>query len=68
MLITEKKYFPEYNILVGLKIKAATANFDFSDQNIDLGYSTQASAIYSSNIEGNTIDLNSFSLRSYSSL
>ncbi len=30
------------------------------DQNIDLEYSTIASAVYSSNIEGNTVDLNSF--------
>lgn len=34
--------------------------FDFSDQHIDPGYYIQASAVYSSNIEGNTIDLNSF--------
>ena len=60
MEITDKKYFPEYNLLIGQRIKVAIEGFDFSDQNIDPGYSTQASAVYSSNIEGNTIDLNSF--------
>ena len=60
MEITENKYFPEYNILIGRGIKEAIERFDFSDQNIDLGYSTTASAVYSSNIEGNTVDLNSF--------
>ena len=60
MEITEKKYFSEYNILIGRGIKTATEAFDFSDQNVNFGYSTQASAVYSSNIEGNTVDLNSF--------
>ena len=60
MKITEKEYFSEYRTRIGNRIQTTTESFDFSDLNIDPGYSTQASAVYSSNIEGNTIDLNSF--------
>jgi Fic family protein len=35
-------------------------NFDFSEKNGDFDFLTKASAVYSSNIEGNSIDLNSF--------
>ena len=34
--------------------------YDFTNKNGDFSYLTKASAVYSSNIEGNTIDLNSF--------
>lgn len=57
---TTTKYFPEYQELIGKQIDKLIKNFDFTDQNTDLGYQTQASAVYSSNIEGNSIDLNSF--------
>jgi len=60
MKITDKKYFQQYYDLIGHELKSFVENFDFSDKHIDLGYSTQASAVYSSNIEGNSIDLNSF--------
>jgi len=60
MKITDKKYFSEYYDQIGDKIAEIIDKFDFSDQRVDLGYATQASAVYSSNIEGNTVDLNSF--------
>ena len=59
MQITDKKYFEQYQALIGSKIQDLVANFDFK-KNDDILYQTQASAVYSSNIEGNSIDLNSF--------
>ncbi len=58
--ITSKQYFDEYMSLIGKDIKNLVKNFDFNYKDLNLGYQTQASAVYSSNIEGNTIDLNSF--------
>ncbi|MCH8021200.1 Fic family protein [candidate division KSB1 bacterium] len=60
MEITNKKYFSEYTDRIGHEIEFLISSFDFSDEHVDLGYSTQASAVYSSNIEGNSVDLNSF--------
>lgn len=60
MKITNKEYFSEYYNQIGHEIGLSIDNFDFSDQHVNLGYSTQASAVYSSNIEGNSIDLNTF--------
>jgi hypothetical protein len=58
--ITNKKFFNQYMLLIGKEIPNLVKNFDFNFKNLNLGYQTQASAVYSSNIEGNTIDLNSF--------
>lgn len=58
--ITNKKYFDKYMSLIGKEINSLVKKFDFNIKSLDLGYQTQASAVYSSNIEGNTIDLNSF--------
>ena len=55
-----EKYFDEYHKLVGHKIDTWLTNYDFNDRGIELGYSTKASAVYSSNIEGNTVDLNTY--------
>ena len=60
MIITDKQYFEQYESLIGNELKSIVQNFDFSEKTSDLSYQTQASAVYSSNIEGNTIDLNSF--------
>lgn len=60
MEITNTAYFPEYAEQVGDALKLAAHDLDFKNGQIDLGYSMQASAVYSANIEGNTIDLNSF--------
>jgi hypothetical protein len=58
--ITEAKYFKEYHKLIGHKIDELILDHDFSEQNIEFGYSTKSSAVYSSNIEGNTVDLNTY--------
>ena len=60
MKITNREYFSEYYNQIGHGLRLSIDSFDFSDGHINLGYSTQASAVYSSNIEGNSIDLNSF--------
>jgi Fic family protein len=60
MKLADKRYFDEYKALIGDSLSQSIASFDFTGKNADLGYQTQASAVYSSNIEGNRIDLNSF--------
>jgi len=59
-MITEKKYFGEYARAIGNKIPGLIKSFDFSERVATFDYLTQASAVYSSNIEGNPLDLNSF--------
>lgn len=60
MKITEKKYFAEYSETIGKQIPDLIRNFDFPENKNKFEYLTKASAVYSSNIEGNSIDLNSF--------
>ena len=60
MRITERKYLPEYLKINGNEISILIENFNFSKGNGNFEYLTKASAVYSSNIEGNSIDLNSF--------
>ena len=60
MKLSDKTYFDQFQKAVGKNVKDYIKRFDFGDQNIDLSYQTLASAVYSSNIEGNSIDLNSF--------
>ena len=60
MRVNDKKYFAEYSKLIGSQILDLISNFDFSESSGGFDYLTKASAVYSSNIEGNSIDLNSF--------
>ena len=60
MKITERKYLSQYSKIVGNKILKLIVDFDFSENRGGFDYLTKASAVYSSNIEGNSIDLNSF--------
>ena len=60
MNILDRKYFTEYLDSIGKKIPELINNFDFSENKGEFEYLTKASAVYSSNIEGNSIDLNSF--------
>jgi Fic family protein len=60
MRIIDNEYFNQYNDLIGNQIDKLISLFDFAEKTTDLDYKTQASAVYSSNIEGNSIDLNSF--------
>jgi Fic family protein len=60
MKITEKNYLADYHNLIGHKIDDLIQNHDFSEQKVEFSFSTRSSAVYSSNIEGNTVDLNSY--------
>lgn len=60
MRITDKKYYDEYLVRIGERVPELIKKYNFTDNNGDLIYLTKASAVYSSNIEGNTIDLNSY--------
>ena len=60
MIVTDRKYFSNYLQSIGGEIPNLIENFDFSEDNGGFEYLTKASAVYSSNIEGNRIDLNSY--------
>jgi Fic family protein len=60
MKVTDKKYLPEYAALIGNQISNLIQNFDFLENKGGFDYLTKASAVFSSNIEGNSIDLNSY--------
>ncbi len=60
MRIKDNKYYLKYSEEIGKSLKDWFEGYDFSDSRIDLGYNTKAAAVYSSNIEGNSVDLNSF--------
>ncbi|MBU1580771.1 MAG: Fic family protein [Bacteroidetes bacterium] len=60
MRITARKYIDSYIKTIGNEIPKLIANFDFSEHGGDFAYLTKSSAVYSSNIEGNSIDLNSY--------
>lgn len=60
MKITERKYLKEYSEKIGIQIPELINKFDFSETINNFEYLTKASAVYSSNIEGNSIDLNSY--------
>jgi len=60
MRITERKYLDVYKKSIGNEIPKLIRDFDFSENRGGFEYLTKSSAVYSSNIEGNSIDLNSF--------
>lgn len=60
MRITERKYFDIYYKSIGNAIPKLIKGFDFSENRGGFEYLTKSSAVYSSNIEGNSIDLNSY--------
>lgn len=60
MRITDKKYFEDYKKAINLDLTDLFGSIDFLDKKVDLGYRIKASAVFSSNIEGNSVDLNSF--------
>jgi Fic family protein len=53
-------YLKEYLDEVTPKIENIIKSYLICDKDFDLGYRNKASAIFSSNIEGNTLDLNSY--------
>ncbi len=60
MRVTERKYIDTYTKSIGDKIPKLIQVFNFSDDNNEFEYLTKSSAVYSSNIEGNSVDLNSY--------
>jgi Fic family protein len=60
MSTLSRKYFTDYKGFIGNEIPELVKSFDFSDDKGTFDYLTKASAVYSSNIEGNSVDLNSF--------
>lgn len=60
MRITERKYFDPYNQSIGHAIPELIEKYDFSENKGGFDYLTKSSAVFSSNIEGNSIDLNSY--------
>ena len=60
MKITERKYLKEYSERIGNQVSDLITGFDFPKSQSQFDYLTKASAVYSSNIEGNSIDLNSY--------
>ncbi len=60
MKIADKKYLQEFSNKKGYQIDNLIKQFDFSESKGTFEYLTKASAVFSSNIEGNSIDLNSF--------
>lgn len=60
MKITDRKYLKAYSENIGNQISELILRFDFSETKHNFEYLTKASAVYSSNIEGNSIDLNSY--------
>ncbi len=60
MRVVEGKYLAEYNKSIGNEIPGLIKGFDFTEKLGKFEYLTKSSAVYSSNIEGNSIDLNSY--------
>ena len=60
MKILENTYLKEYKKAIDVDLPSLFDTIDFSNKKIDLSYRIKASAVFSSNIEGNTIDLNSY--------
>lgn len=60
MRITDRKYLNTYIQSIGHEIPTLIQNYDFSEDKRGFDYLTKSSAVYSSNIEGNSIDLNSY--------
>lgn len=60
MRITERKYLDPYIEKIGHQISKLIQKYDFSEGNGKFDYLTKSSAVFSSNIEGNSIDLNSY--------
>jgi len=60
MRITDKKYLATYIESIGHEIPKLIQSYDFSEKRGGFDYLTKSSAVYSSNIEGNSVDLNSY--------
>ena len=59
MRITDKKYFDEFKATIGSELKDLVARFDFSELK-SIEFQTIVSAVNSANIDGNSIDLETY--------
>jgi len=60
MRVTDRRYLDKYIHSIGQEIPVLINNHDFLKDKGGFDYLTKSSAVYSSNIEGNSIDLNSY--------
>lgn len=60
MCITETKYLADYKKLIQSELERWFSEYEFASMAVDLDYRNKASAVYSSNIEGNSVDFNSY--------
>lgn len=60
MKITDTHYMAAYEVALGSALPGLIKAFLASEHSGSLVYRTQVSAVYSSNIEGNTVDVNTF--------
>lgn len=60
MLPSDKTYLKEYGKNLKIDLDSYFDSEQLVNKGLDLGYAIQASAVFSSNIEGNSIDLNSY--------
>jgi len=60
MKLTEKTYLKKYSQKIGNEIPSLIKNFNFAKTSGQFDYLKKASAVYSANIEGNSLDLNSY--------
>jgi Fic family protein len=60
MVYLDNKYFAAFREAIGTQLSDGVVAFDFSDIKIDFSHRIIASAVFSSNIEGNTVNLNTF--------
>lgn len=60
MLPSNRKYYDEYSKSLGIDLESVINELKSNSSEFDLGYRIQASAVFSSNIEGNSINLNSY--------
>lgn len=58
MKLSDRPCFAEYRRETASRLSALVAGFQ--SRELDLGYNLKASSVYSSNIEGNSVDLNSY--------
>jgi Fic family protein len=60
MRVTDKRYYEAFIEELGIDINEAFSAIDFTDERVDLGYRIKSSAVFSANIEGNSVDLSAF--------
>ena len=60
MRITDQKYFSQYNDSIEKNVELQLKENNLKQESIKLDFRIKTSAVYSSNIEGNSIDINSY--------